>query len=72
MDLSCTREAYEEHQCLPKVKLHGWHLHLCADALEAYEWLLCYIWLESRKKLDRELASGKVGRSCDAWPRGHN
>ena len=30
------------------------------DALYAYEWLLCYLWVESKLKFDRELATGKV------------
>ena len=30
------------------------------DALSAYEWLLCYLWVESKQKLERERASGKV------------
>jgi len=29
-------------------------------ALAAYEWLLCYLWVESQKKLEKELAAGKV------------
>ena len=33
---------------------------LCVDALAAYEWLFCYLWVESKRKLDSELATGKV------------
>lgn len=34
---------------------------LSTDALQAYEWAFCYLWVESQRKLTSELASGKVG-----------
>ena len=33
---------------------------ISADILPVYEWLFCYLWVESRKKFDHELHAGKV------------
>ena len=30
------------------------------DAVEGYDWLLCYLWMQTKHKVDRELSSGKV------------
>ncbi len=35
-------------------------LTLLVDILPVYEWLFCYLWVESRKKFDSELHAGRV------------
>ena len=42
------------------ILLHSYNVIFPSDALSAYEWLFCFLWIESKKKLDKELALGKV------------
>ena len=39
----------------------------CTDVLEAYEWLLCYLLVESQQRVEQEMMKKKVSGDHHKW-----